>query len=283
LSKRNSRPIAILGALLLGAIAFTTACSRRQATERQAEAPAGTALRDYTFHSDALARDVTYRVIAPLRLGEGQRIRFVYLLHGNGSNYREWSEFSAIGQLATRGYVLVMPEGQSSYYVNSAGNPKDRYEDFITHDLIADAEKSLPTRLTRSDRAIVGNSMGGFAAINLSLKHPELYGFAGALSPAIDVPERKFSLRRWSQSIGFRSIFGAKGSATRASNDPYLLARSADPQEMPFMFISVGGEESCEGPSSDLWPSLGRGEFSMSSACCLADMTGVSGIGSCLR
>jgi len=200
-------------------------------------------MHDRTFHSEALRRDVTYRVLAPAALPAGQRVRVVYLLHGNGGSFREWSEESSIAQLAGAGYVLVMPEGHTSYYLNSAGDRKQRYEDFITRDLVADAERDLPARLDRTDRAIVGVSMGGYAAIVLSLKHPELYGFAGALSPPTDLAERAFSLRRPLKSLAFRRIFGPPGSAARAANDPFLLAKAADPARTPYLFLSAGEQE----------------------------------------
>jgi len=49
--------------------------------------------------------------------------------------------------------------------------------------------------------------MGGFGAINLSLKHPDLFTFAGALSPAVDVPSRPFSIKRIGQWREHSSIF----------------------------------------------------------------------------
>jgi S-formylglutathione hydrolase FrmB len=50
--------------------------------------------------------------------------------------------------------------------------------------------------------------MGGFGAVKLALDHPELFAFAGAISPAIDVPSRPFSIKRIRQ-----------GSASGQSSD----------------------------------------------------------------
>jgi S-formylglutathione hydrolase FrmB len=66
----------------------------------------------------------------------------MYLLHGGGGGYRDWSNYSDVAQFAEHGFILVMPEGNSSYYVNAAERPQDRYEDYITKDLIADVERS---------------------------------------------------------------------------------------------------------------------------------------------
>ena len=67
-----------------------------------------------------------------------------------------------------------MPEGGSSYYTNAVDPPQDRYEDYIVKDLICDVERKFPVAAGRSNRAIVGVSMGGFGAVNLALRHPEL-------------------------------------------------------------------------------------------------------------
>jgi S-formylglutathione hydrolase FrmB len=136
------------------------------------------------------------------------------LLHGGGGEYRDWSNYSDVAKFAEHGLVLVMPEGGSSYYVNAAERPRDRYEDYLTRDLISDVERKFPVATERSNRAIVGISMGGFGAITLALKHPDLFFFAGGLSSALDVPSRPFSIKRIGQYRQHSRIFGPWG-ATR--------------------------------------------------------------------
>src|SRR5581483_7644209 len=75
---------------------------------------AGVRMTDATFRSAALGRDVTYRVYLPERVASGTRLPVVYLLHGNGGGFRNWSNWSDVGSYAARGYILVMPEGDSS-------------------------------------------------------------------------------------------------------------------------------------------------------------------------
>jgi S-formylglutathione hydrolase FrmB len=85
--------------------------------------------------------------------------------------------------------------------------------------------------------------MGGFAAVKLALSRPELFVFAGAISPAIDVPSRRFSLRRWSQSARFRSIFGPDNSESRRKSDPFILVGSVDPARTPYLYVTAGEQE----------------------------------------
>jgi len=133
-----------------------------------------------------------------------------------------------------------MPDGGNSYFLNSVRKPNDRYENFLTQDLIAEAEHTLPAEPRVC--AIAGVSMGGFASIVLAYKHPDLYSFAAALSPPVDVPERPFNTRRPLQSWSYRSIFGPTGSPARRAADPFLLARALDPTHAPYLFLSTGHE-----------------------------------------
>ena len=184
---------------------------------------------------------MTYRAILPSAIPNGKRLPVLCLLPCGGGDFREWSNDSDVSRFAEQGLILIMPEGESSYYTNSVDRPKDRFEDYIVKDLVTDVEARFPADPSR--RAIAGVSMGGFGAIKLGLKYPELYRFVGALSPAIDVPSRTFSIKRISQYRGHASIFGPWGSETRRDNDPFVLARKADPEKMPFMFVTCGEQE----------------------------------------
>jgi putative tributyrin esterase len=200
-------------------------------------------MHDATFRSSALNRDMPYRIVLPAGISAGTKLPVVYLLHGGGGNFRDWSNYSDVARFAERGLILVMPEGDESYYTNSADRPQDRYEDYIVADLIADVEAKFPAAVGRAHRAIVGLSMGGFGAVKLALRHPEVYAFAGGLSSAIDVPNRPFSIKRMQQWWHHRSIFGPAGSSTQQDNDPFVLARSADPARTPYFFLTCGEQE----------------------------------------
>jgi putative tributyrin esterase len=200
-------------------------------------------LRDVTFHSAALNRDMQYRVVLPSSLAPAQRLPVVYLLHGGGGGFRDWSNDSDVARFAESGLLLVMPEGGSSYYTNAVDPPQDRYEDYIVRDLISDVESKFPVATGRSNRAIVGVSMGGFGALTLALRHPDLFIFAGGLSSAIDAPRRAFSIKRLQQSRHYNSIFGPSGSPTRRDNDPFALVRTASSDATPYFFLTCGEQE----------------------------------------
>jgi len=209
----------------------------------------GVAMQDVNFYSKALQRQMPYRVFLPAKVESGRKLPVVYLLHGGGGSYRDWSNYSDVCRYAARGLILVMPAGDSSYYMNAAQKPEDRYEDYLVSDLTADVEARFPAAAGRESRAIVGVSMGGFAAVKLALTRPELFAFAGAISPAIDVPSRRFTLRRWGQYIRFRSIFGPWASKTRLAADPFVLVQSAHPAVTPYLYLTAGEQEALLAPN----------------------------------
>jgi S-formylglutathione hydrolase FrmB len=203
----------------------------------------GSLMQDVVFHSAALNRDMPYRVFLPAHVDEGKKLPVVYLLHGGNGSFRDWSNDSQVSQFAVDGLILVMPEGEFSYYMNSAEEPADRFEDYTFGDLINDAESRFPAARSRDKRALIGISMGGFAAIKIALTRPDLFSFVAALSPPIEITHRRFNVRRWGEWSRIRKIFGPWGSETRLSRDPLSLIKNTDPAKVPYIYLTVGQNE----------------------------------------
>ncbi|MCB8985875.1 MAG: alpha/beta hydrolase [Ardenticatenaceae bacterium] len=74
-----------------------------------------------------------------------------------------------------------------SFYVNSpvTGN----WEDFVIHDLVQYTDSNFRTIPAVESRGIAGFSMGGFGALNLAMRHPEIFGAVYALSPGLFAPD----------------------------------------------------------------------------------------------
>ena len=200
-------------------------------------------LQDLTFYSKALGRTMPFRVYLPASLQAGKELPVVYLLHGGGTDYRSWSNESDVAQYARDGLILVMPEGDESYYMNEVGSPRNKFEDYITQDLIGEVERQFPARKDRAGRALIGISMGGFAAVEYALSQPQLFVFVGALSPSIDVPFRRFNIRRIGQWWKFRNIFGPVGSKERSDRNPFQQVQMANPKQTPYIYLTAGEQE----------------------------------------
>jgi putative tributyrin esterase len=228
----------------LATLTMFAGCHRGQLTEaaRPRSFP-GVASKDVSFYSSALDRNMTYAVYVPKDSAGGKRFPVVYLLHGCGGNFRDWMRDSDVGAYAVKGLILVTVDGDCSYYMNSALDAKGRYEEYFVHDVLGDVESRFSVLPGRENRAVVGVSMGGFAAVKLAFTRPDLFAFAGAISPAIDVPTRHFSWSRWSQSMRFRNIFGTTGSETRTHSDPFILVKTAESANTPYLYITAGEQE----------------------------------------
>jgi S-formylglutathione hydrolase FrmB len=103
--------------------------------------------------------------------------------------------------------------------------------------------------------------MGGFAAIKLALARPESFAFVGAISPAIDVCERRFNMKRTCEWWRLRTIFGPTGSKTPHSADPFVLGQTANPAQTPSIYLTAGGSEPLLAPNRRITALLKRRGF----------------------
>jgi len=269
---------------LIASLLLLTACSKRE--EPPPDHPRLTArvnMRDVIFHSVALNRDMPYRVVFPASIPAGEKLPVVYLLHGGGGGFRDWTNYSDVARFAEQGLILVMPEGNSSYYVNSAERPQDRYEDYIVKDLISDVEARFPADSSRSNRAIIGISMGGFGAVNLSFKHADLFVFAGAMSPAIDVrvdPSPLSGLGNGANTAQFLDHGEAKPGTITI---PMYSQSWFIPHKCHTYFCHAGNRKAYSRQTGDSQASLQNIIFNMSSTPAPEVTTGINGIDVCQR
>ena len=208
-----------------------------------AQVSVGVTMRDVRFYSAALGREMPYRIFLPEAIEPGQRFPVVYLLHGHKMDFCDWSINLDLPKYASQGLILVTPESNSSFYVNAARIRRDKYEDYVAHDLVEDVESRFPALSGRAHRAIMGISMGGFGALVMALRHPEMYSIACGLSSALDVPERRFSPKRTVQWWRLRAIFGPMGSRERAERDPFHLVKTVEPHAVPPLYLTAGENE----------------------------------------
>lgn len=103
--------------VLTAAVLMSAGCTRQSYTRPDRPRLTGdVTMQDVVFASTSLERKVTYRAILPATIPNGKRLPVAYLLHGGGGDFREWSNDSDVSHFAENGFVLIMPEGESSYY-----------------------------------------------------------------------------------------------------------------------------------------------------------------------
>jgi len=158
----------------------------------------------------------------------------LYFLHGLFENQRSWSERG--GQQVLEGlwdqgevgkFLVVLPDGGKSFYVNSISG-HERYEDFFIRELVPTLERKYRTVPNARARGISGTSMGGYGALHLGMSHPDVFGSASAHSAALipRIPNPTPAEGRW----GFyaRILQSPFGSPLNESywdqNNPLTLA-----------------------------------------------------------
>ena len=145
-----------------------------------------------TLSSAILGRSVAYCAALPPGYDAGTaRYPVLYFLHGLFENEKSWSERS--GQqtwesLMSQGkigrFIVVMPNGGESFYINSFDG-QERYEDFFIQELIPAIDRKYRTVANRQAHGISGVSMGGYGALHLGMRHPDVFGSSSAHSAAL--------------------------------------------------------------------------------------------------
>jgi S-formylglutathione hydrolase FrmB len=142
-----------------------------------------------------------------------------------------------------------MPEGNDSWYVDSAGVATDKYESYILKELIPDVDKRYRTIQSRYGRAVAGLSMGGYGAIKYGLKYPTTFVFAASMSGAFGVTRYTENEMGGSNWEPFLKTFGPTGSETRKANDVFEIARGLSPARvtsLPYFYFDVGTEDAAQ-------------------------------------
>lgn len=152
-------------------------------------------LLDVTFPSRALGRDYKVRVYLPNGYKDAPTAQYpvIYLLHGAGGNGTSWTNRGGaqltLDTLMQRGHIrpsiAVMPDNASNWYVDAGS---EKAETAFVRELVPYIEANYKAGRDRHMRLVGGYSMGGYGAVNLSLKYPDIFCAAFSMSPAIYDP-----------------------------------------------------------------------------------------------
>jgi len=210
----------------------------------QAKKPAPCNLREASFHSASLNRKMHYRVLLPVNYdASAERYPALFLLHGLHGDYQNWSTLTSLAKYARNlKLIIAMPDAGDSWYVNSANNPEDKYEDYVVQDFIKEIDAHYRTIPQRATRAVAGLSMGGYAAVKFALKYPSLFAYAGGISAALDASADLDETHPEFRD-GLRKVFGEAGNPVRAQNDVFVLLGNAELKDLPYFYLDCGSDD----------------------------------------
>jgi S-formylglutathione hydrolase len=109
-----------------------------------------------------------------------------------------------------REMIIVMPDASNrflgSFYTDSAttGN----WEKFITEDLVRYVDRRYRTAAKAESRGIAGHSMGGYGALKIAMKHPDVFSAAYAMSACCMEwgPELAPTNAAWDRTLGLQKM-----------------------------------------------------------------------------
>ena len=190
--------------------------------------------------SKILAHPVNYCVILPPSYDADKTRRFpiLYFFHGLGDNEQMFIHaggFNLVQDLWERGqigeFLIVTPNADATFYINSRDG-QVRYEDFLVQEFLPGIETRYRTRPGSANRAVAGVSMGGYGALHLAFRHPQLFSAVSAHSPAIIDKLPAFTAPTSGGSMRSRVLGATFGSPPDPAfwdhNSPLTLARSAN-------------------------------------------------------
>ena len=150
--------------------------------------------------------------------------------------------------------ILVFPDGDDGWYTtwNALNNtaacradtlrrepaatycvPWPKYDEYVARELVAHVDSSYRTHPRREHRGIAGLSMGGYGAISLALRYPDVFAAAashsGVLSPRYAGPSPYAPPTRYAPTVDGDSCAiraGAMGAhAARVRTRHHRVAR----------------------------------------------------------
>jgi enterochelin esterase-like enzyme len=192
---------------------------------------------DGLFEAPTLNRWMPYRIYLPpdYYSSDTRRYPTLYMLHGAGGTYTEWSDSflpQQIDDWIQRGLVqpmiVVMPDGGGrTYFANWDNGP--RYSDYLAYDIVGEVDTHYRTIGAATARAVGGLSMGGLAALQVSMNHPGVFGVVGAHSPSIRLEP--------DPELWFLS------SQSFLQHDPIWLARNSPGADRMVYWLDVGADD----------------------------------------
>lgn len=211
-------------------------------------------------------------------------------LHGRWGDETDWLTLGHLAQsmdsLVTQGLremIVVMPDGDEGWWMTWA-LPNDtaacrrtphrheppaefcvvhpRYDEYLAREVLPYIDATYRTIPSRESRGIVGLSMGGYGALAVAAKYPELFSVAishgGAITPGIMADSSELSRTGqvvWRQGRTTSEIRTASGenewkamypmfgldSSTWAPRDPANMLRALQTahRPMPLLYVDV--------------------------------------------
>lgn len=173
-----------------------------------------------------------------------RRFPVLYLLHGSPGVPLDWFRGADAADAGYRSaasghpVLLVVPRLSRSWLDDTecVDTPHYRAESYLVRDVLQLVDHRLRTQPRREARGLVGNSAGGYCALDIALRHPDTFGSAAGMSPLI---EPTYSYGSLHQLFGNTKDF----SHVLQRHSPAWLLRHEPATRQVRMRIDVGRQD----------------------------------------
>ena len=194
-----------------------------------------------TYYSPSVGMDREVNVLVPNDVGEDERLKTLYLLHGYYGNHQQWIRYTSIERYAAqKRLMVVMPEAQNGFYINHAYGLAhfDALMDLMHH-----VERLFPVSKEREDRYVAGLSMGGYGALKWALTNPDLFSKAASLSGALDLQSVKESIHEEAPQLAL-GMFGETEHIQEEDDLTHLFKHvRSQKKPLPDVHLSCGTDD----------------------------------------
>jgi enterochelin esterase-like enzyme len=144
------------------------------------------------LEGDAVDRDVIVFLPPSYFKDKHRRYPVVYALHGYSIGAEQWTHEIHVPQTIEGAFaqgakemIVVLPDSKTVYggSMYSGSQTTGDFEQFIYHDVVSYIDLHYRTIPDRLSRGLVGHSMGGYGALRIGMKHPDVFGALYVMSP----------------------------------------------------------------------------------------------------
>ncbi len=204
------------------------------------------------LEGDAVDRDAFVFLPPSYFRSKTRHYPVIYALHGYSIGAEQWTHEIHVPQTIEGAFaqgsqemIVVLPDSKTVYggSMYSSSVTTGDFERYIAHDVVTYIDAHYRTIPKRVSRGLVGHSMGGYGAVRIGMKHPDMFGSlyvmsACCLSPMGSRPANP-AMQKAMES-GEKQLESVKTPADAASLSFFARARlasaaawSPDPQNPP--------------------------------------------------